>query len=96
VYFGRKRYILYAFFSFCRFPVYFLRLQKSLCHQPWDLRPRGCLVGSEGRECWGRERCPLHTSPLLPPYPPHCLCKGAAFRSHSVSLMLLMRYNSPM
>uniref|UniRef100_A0A8D2JJ61 Uncharacterized protein n=1 Tax=Sciurus vulgaris TaxID=55149 RepID=A0A8D2JJ61_SCIVU len=49
VYFGRKRYILYAFFSFCRFPVYFLRLQKSLCHQPWDLRPRGCLVGSEGR-----------------------------------------------
>uniref|UniRef100_A0A7N5KA53 Uncharacterized protein n=1 Tax=Ailuropoda melanoleuca TaxID=9646 RepID=A0A7N5KA53_AILME len=47
VYFGRKRYILYAFFSFCRFPVYFLRLQRSLCHQPWDLRPRGCLVGSE-------------------------------------------------
>lgn len=27
---------------------YFLRLQRSLCHQPWDLRPRGCLVGSEG------------------------------------------------
>uniref|UniRef100_A0A673URU4 Uncharacterized protein n=1 Tax=Suricata suricatta TaxID=37032 RepID=A0A673URU4_SURSU len=49
VYFGRKRYILYAFFSFCRFPVYFPRLQRSLCHQPWDLRPRGCLVGSEGR-----------------------------------------------
>uniref|UniRef100_A0A8C9JF14 Uncharacterized protein n=1 Tax=Panthera tigris altaica TaxID=74533 RepID=A0A8C9JF14_PANTA len=48
VYFGRKRYILYAFFSFCRLPVYFLRLQRSLCHQPWDLRPRGCLVGSEG------------------------------------------------
>lgn len=39
---------LYAFFSFCRFPTYFLRLQRSLCHQPWDLRPRGCLVGSEG------------------------------------------------
>jgi|UniRef100_A0A8C0WH37 hypothetical protein len=49
MYFGRKRYILYAFFSFCRLPVYFLRLQRSLCHQPWDLRPRGCLVGSEGR-----------------------------------------------
>uniref|UniRef100_A0A2K6ERE1 Uncharacterized protein n=1 Tax=Propithecus coquereli TaxID=379532 RepID=A0A2K6ERE1_PROCO len=48
MYFGRKRYILYAFFSFCRFPVYFLRLQRSLCHQPWDLRPRGCLMGSEG------------------------------------------------
>uniref|UniRef100_A0A2K5C3Q4 Uncharacterized protein n=1 Tax=Aotus nancymaae TaxID=37293 RepID=A0A2K5C3Q4_AOTNA len=48
MYFGRKRYILYAFFSFCSFPVYFLRLQRSLCHQPWDLRPRGCLVGSEG------------------------------------------------
>uniref|UniRef100_A0A452ENS5 Uncharacterized protein n=1 Tax=Capra hircus TaxID=9925 RepID=A0A452ENS5_CAPHI len=48
MYFGRKRYILYAFCSFCRFTVYFLRLQRSLCHQPWDLRPRGCLVGSEG------------------------------------------------
>uniref|UniRef100_A0A2K5IPF7 Uncharacterized protein n=1 Tax=Colobus angolensis palliatus TaxID=336983 RepID=A0A2K5IPF7_COLAP len=45
MYFGRKRYILYAFFSFCRFPVYFLRLQRSFCHQPWDLRPRGFLRG---------------------------------------------------
>uniref|UniRef100_A0A8C8W5G5 Uncharacterized protein n=1 Tax=Peromyscus maniculatus bairdii TaxID=230844 RepID=A0A8C8W5G5_PERMB len=43
---------LYAFFSFCRFPTYFLRLQRSLCHQPWDLRPRGCLVGSEGGGEW--------------------------------------------
>lgn len=38
---------MYAFFSFCRFPVDFLR---PLCHQPWDLRPRGGLVGSEGGE----------------------------------------------
>uniref|UniRef100_A0A8C3WHP6 Uncharacterized protein n=1 Tax=Catagonus wagneri TaxID=51154 RepID=A0A8C3WHP6_9CETA len=57
MYFGRKRYILYAFCSFCRFTVCFLRLQRSLCHQPWDLRPRGCLVGSGGA---GRGRRESH------------------------------------
>uniref|UniRef100_A0A667IM17 Uncharacterized protein n=1 Tax=Lynx canadensis TaxID=61383 RepID=A0A667IM17_LYNCA len=74
VYFGRKRYILYAFFSFCRLPVYFLRLQRSLCHQPWDLRPRGCLVGSEGEgRGWFQTAFTRssQTAPLCSPLPHH-------------------------
>lgn len=47
MYFGRKRYILYAFCSFCRFSL-FSKTAKITLSPALGPETEGCLVGSEG------------------------------------------------